>query len=553
MMRTRASLRWLVLLLLSAQALIASAQTRAWLDRDRIALGETTTLNIETDQATASAPDYSSLMGEFQISNNVSSRQFEIVNGTTRAHVLFAVALQPRREGVVDIPSLVVGGQRTQALSVTVTASTAAPARAGDPVFIESEADAQQPYIQQAVGFTVRLYYSGPISGQLDQPAPDGATLQRVGEDTQYTRQIGDQVYSVLERHFLLIPERSGVLTIPSAHFEGRGAEGFFDDLIGNGGRPMRASSAPRVLRVLPAPAQAPQPWLPLRSLQLRYLATPDHARANTAATVTIEAVADGATAAQLPPLQLAVDGDAQVFAEPAQSDETYADGRPQVRMVRRFSIVPAHAGRVRVIGPRVDWWDVRAGLRRTASLPDLNLQVAAGVANANASTGSAASAGDLPSPQGGSVAHRLAQSNPWVLAAVAFAVAWLLTLLWAVQGRQARAAGAEPDAAIAPAPAQHTVADLKRALDHDDLGQVADVLCALRTPPAPGLDAVHDALDDPRQRDAVRVLQHARWGGGDGSAARATLREAFRHGPRWRIAAAVSPPSPLPPLYPPG
>lgn len=541
----------LALLASVAHASMAAAATRAWLDRDRVALGETTTLNIETDQALATAPDYSALMGDFQVSGNTSSRQFEMVNGVVHSHVLFAVALQPRREGVIPIAPLPVGNERTQPLTLTVTASTAMPARAGDPVFIEGEADAQDPYVQQAVGYTVRLYYSGPISGQLDQPEPDGASLQRVGEDAQYARLIGSREYTVLERHFLLIPERSGTLTIPAAHFHGTGADGFFDDLIGNGGRPLRADSAPRFLHVLPAPADAPQPWLPLRALSLRYLETPRNARAGEAMTVTIEATADGATAAQLPPLQLPVGEGAQVFADPPQSDESFADGRPSVRMVRRFSIVPSHAGTLHVGGPGIAWWDVRAGLRRTASLPALDVPVSPGAAAGNATTATPAAgahaADALRMP-------RLAGDlQPWALAAALFAGVWLITLIWALQRRHAAPAGiATPPAASGSTPTHASLADLKRALDHEDLARVAEVLCALRSPPAAGLDALRASLADNAQVAAVDALQRARWGDGEAVAARSALRDAFRRGPQWRPAGHPPPQDPLPPLYPP-
>ena len=112
--------RLLIALLLTTHIVVASAQTRAWLDRDRIALGETTTLNIETDQPLAGAPDYSALMNDFQISNNVNSRQFEMVNGVSHSRVLFAIALQPRREGLIALPQLLVGNVRVQPPSLIV-------------------------------------------------------------------------------------------------------------------------------------------------------------------------------------------------------------------------------------------------------------------------------------------------------------------------------------------------------------------------------------------------------------------------------------------------
>src|SRR3546814_2150935 len=87
------------------------------------------------------------------------------------------------------------------------------------------QVDDDDPYVQQSVGYTLRLYYATPlVSGQLDQATPDGASLQRVGSDLQYTRLVGGKRYTVVERRFLLVPERSGPLTIPGARFSGRGS-----------------------------------------------------------------------------------------------------------------------------------------------------------------------------------------------------------------------------------------------------------------------------------------------------------------------------------------
>jgi hypothetical protein len=553
---SRLSVRLSALLLLAACALPAAAQTRAWLDRDRIALGETTTLNIETDQATAASPDYSPLLGDFTVTGNTSSRQFEMVNGVSQTRALFAVALQPRREGLIGIPPLLVGSRRTQPLNLTVTAAAAAPTHGGT-VFIESEADAQEPYVQQAVGYTVRLYYATPlVSGQLDQATPDGAVLQRVGEDTQHARDIGGHVYTVVERHYLLIPERSGTLVIPGAQFHGKGAGGFFDDLLGDGDRDLHANSAPRFLKVRAAPVDAPQPWLPLRALSLRYLATPQRGRAGEAMTITVEATADGASAAQMPELQLPVTDGAQVFADPPQHDETFTDGRPQVRMVRKFSIVPARSGTLRISGPRMGWWDVRAGIARTASLADISVQVAPGANGFGATpaptTGVEATPGQ--SSDGISVPGIQGEVRPWALATVIFAVLWLATLMWGLHRRahQSIVVDGQPQQPGAPSTsASATLPDLKRALDRGELADVADVLCAMASPPVADLDALRFRLEDRSQIAAVDALQRARWSDGDGVAARTALRDAFKHGPRWGARGKAVVDEALPPLYP--
>ena len=68
----------------------AQAETRAWLDRDRIVLGESATLNVETDQATVSAPSYDALRGDFRLSGHSSRRSLERRNGRTVSRSLFA-------------------------------------------------------------------------------------------------------------------------------------------------------------------------------------------------------------------------------------------------------------------------------------------------------------------------------------------------------------------------------------------------------------------------------------------------------------------------------
>jgi len=526
----------------------AAAQPRAWLDRDRIGAGETVTLNIET--AGTMAPDYAPLQREFAVTGNSSRRQFEMVNGRSSTRTLYAVALQPRRDGLLTIPSLLVGNERTQALSLLVTAASAAPAaRAGDDVFIESEGDDQDPYVQQAVGWVVRLYSAVPlVSGQLDQAAPEGASLQRIGDDAQYTRQIGDRRYTVVERRFLLVPERSGSLTMPGAQFEGRSAGGFFDDLFGGRGGALQSHGAPRILRVRAAPANAPQPWLPLHDLQLRYAATPQGLRAGSAATLTLEATADGATAAQMPELQLpAIDG-VQAFAEPVQAEESFSNGRPRVKMTRTFSLVPSRTGAVQLTGMRMGWWDVRAGAAREASLPALTWQVAAGEGAAITATSASPDArGARDSP----LANAMAGGNRvWVLATLLFAALWLFTLVWAMQHRARPATSAAAVPVPVDARPATSGAGLKRALATGDFAEVGESLRAMARPPARDLDEVIDRLDDPQQRAALATMQRARWGDGDGVAARAALRSAFARGPRWRVAAAPAT-SPLPPLYP--
>ncbi len=542
-------LLWLVLL-------PAQATTRAWLDRQQIALGESVTLSIETDQA-AVRPDLSSLQADFEVSARSSNSSVSMVNGTVTARTTHVTTLTPQRAGALAIPALRVGNESTAPLVLSVSTTPAASAPRGNAsAFLETEVDDPTPYVQQSVGVTVRLFYAVPlVSGQLDLDPPEGASLQQVGKDVQSTRQVNGRNYNVVERRFLLVPDRSGALVIPGPRFSGRGAGGWMDDLLGGNSREMRANGAPRAITVRAQPANAPQPWLPLRDLRLRYVAAPQAARAGEAATLVVEATVLGATQSQMPELPVPSITGAQVFAEPPQYDETFSKGSPQVKLTRRYSVVPNGAGTLIVPGMQLAWWDVRAGKAKTASLPALSLSVAPGVGGF---AGNTLAESEDTVITGAPVAGSLVAGSTrplWKWAAVAFAGLWLLTLAWALRRRPSRplrtsVATTHQDPATGKP--THARADLRRVLDNGDLDDVGEVLCGMSSPPSPDLDALLAALDSPLQRNAIEQLRRVRWAEGDGVAARAALRDAFAKGPVWRRVPTARTEL-LPPLYPPG
>ncbi|MBB2804078.1 hypothetical protein XarbCFBP7604_02695 [Xanthomonas arboricola] len=550
------------------------AVTRAWLDRDSANAGDVVMLNIETDQRGVD-PDYTPLRNDFALGAKSANQQMQVTNGSVTVRALFGVVLTPRKSGELIVPAIRVGNERTEPLRLQVGASAsdagssasgaAAAAQGNEDAFVQTQVDDPQPYVQQSVGVVVRLYFATQLaSGELDLEAPDGASLQRIGDDVSSVKVLNNRQYNVVERRYLLVPERSGRLVLPSARFNGRSVGGFFDDYFGRGNGEMSARSASIPLQVRAQPANAPQPWLPLRSLQLRYTTTPQRATAGEAAQIVVEASARGATQAQFPELPTPSVPDAQVFAEPPQYEERFVDGSPQLRLTRRYSIVPNRAGPLVVPGLQVAWWDVGAAAAKTAALPDLTLDVAAGsgafAAPAPAPTPAANPSPDNAAPTAAagtlSLQQAAATQRPWgwIAAAIGFALLWIATLVWALLRRRGGSHGAPViNASDAAAPGRrvtHGVAELRRALDTGGMDDVAAVLCGMAG--VTDIDSVLAALSDPAQQAAVAQMQRARWGGdGDVTSARSALREAFAKGPRWRHATAAEP-EVLAPLYPP-
>ncbi len=566
--RTLAAIAWLLCFVLCALPL--HAQNRAFFDRDRIALDETVLLTIQSEGITQGPPDFAAFLRDFRIVNLTTEPQMEMVNGRMSVRIRLLLELQPTREGVIDVPPFSVGGETVGPFRLTVlpprnVPSTAPPppaAAEGDsPVMLQSTIEAGPAYVQQSVGYVVRLYFepSKLIDGKLDQAPPQGASLLRVGDDVESERMIGGRQFRMVERRFLVVPNRPGRVQVPAPKFEGRGVFSVFDDMFGNGsgsGRgAIKVNGESRSIQVRPIPANAPQPWLPVRSVTLRYLAAERAPRVGEATKVTVEMVADGANAVMLPELKLTVDGDAQVFSEPAQTDEGFVDDRPRARTVREFSVVPEKPGALRVAGPRLVWWDVQAGVARTASLPDLRFDVAPATGSAmpvTAKGGLPASArtDDASSDKG--LLERFSRDPIGITSIATLAALWAMTLAWALRlWLERRRGNRMRNAGSAPVVRGYDAFAYKRLFDNGTLVEIAAALCAMPQPAAKDLDQLRAMLDDPAQRAAIDALQRARWSDGAIVEARAQLRSAFADGPRWRSARVDRTPSMLPPLYP--
>ena len=545
----RACLGMLLLMLLWATS--AFAQTRAVLDRTTISFGETVVLTIETDQGVQQI-DYAPLQRQFEIGGQSVRRSYALVNGRASATTVFSIGLRPRGPGVLTLPALRVGNAVTAPLRLLVQPPSVQQASAHSDVFVETQVDASQPYVQQAVGVTVRLNYAVPLlSGQLDLDTPDTAGLQQVGEDATYERDIGGRRYHVVERHYLLIPERSGPLRLSGARFNGLAGGGFVDQLFDEARHPLSAASSGQTLQVQPIPVNAAQPWLPLHALTLRYLNQPASARVGQATTVQIEAVADGATAAQMPTIEIPATAAVSVFADPPQVEDQFFNGRPRTTLHRKFSLVPNQAGAVMLAGPKVAWWDAGQHTARIAELPPLSLQVAAGVASATRPQSVApVEAVQSTLPQQSAPAARMQDAwisprNAWLLLLLILIVSTGWGGMAGYRRHRARSA-AHADVPVASRP----VASLQQALRDGVLQDIGQALVQQAGLATDALEGVCAKLADPVQVSAVRQLQQARWGGGDAGAALQALRKAFSAGAHWRRTSQQAK-SLLPPLYP--
>lgn len=529
---------------------LAWAQVQAELDRGQLTLGEVATLTLRVDAADAS-PDYAPLERDFLIYSPTMRRYSQMQNGRFTSRVEYVLGIQPRRAGVLQVPALQVGNQSTRPLLLTVSDTPAGTAgqdgSAPGLSFIRTRIDTARPWVHQSVGVVVALYYATQLSGgQLDQDAPAHAGLQRVGEDRVDQAMVDGRHYNVVERRYLLLPERSGPLQLPPARFRGRAA--------GAGrGQLLVAEQDPALDIVVQArPAAAPEPWLPVHDLLLGWQVVPGQLVAGQGTELVLEAQVDGASRAQLDTLPLPPDGPGyRLYPQATDVEERFDGDRPQLLLRRRVVVVAERPGPLQLPAVQLAWWQVEQGQLRHTVQPAINLQVVAASATARGAAAPAIPATPAVSPAAASGPANGEQAT-WPagagrylypgLALVAILLGGLL--LWRYRGRETL-----PVALQGSVPAS---LQLQARLAQGSWQEIVDALVAATG--ANDWQGVLDALVDPAQQEALRDAEKAWWAAGDGDrvAARAALRAAFAGGVACRRPSQPPAQGPLPPLYPP-
>ncbi|SDE02423.1 BatD family protein [Aquimonas voraii] len=544
------------LLLILLSPLSMAQGTRAFLDREEILLGESVTLNIETDQPGGGEPDLSALGSDVRVLGSSSSTQISVVNGQQSMRTLWGVVLEPLSAGVIGIPALEVRGQRTAPLRLSVLPASARPRDVDADVLLEVEAAPENPYVQQQVIYTVRLLYAVTLlDGQLDEPSAAGADIRRLGGDATFSRDMGGRRYNVVERRYALTPLASGSLRIEAPRFRGRALAGGRANRMFDPGTPVSAAGDAVSLDVRPRPASAGEPWLPAQSLD--YSAQTSAAgtlRIGEPVTLSLRLSARGLSAEQLPELVLPAIEGAEVYPDQEASQSREGPRGIEGERSRSFAVVPNRAGTLELPRLVIRWWDVAADEMREAVIEAQRFAVEGGAGgDAIASAGAPDRSGAQGEPRIATIVQQGVHPL-WRLAALLQLPLLLLFagLCWRARARSRTPTGA---ASVAAAPPPQAGPSLAAALRQGELSDIAQALrgVARARGLAPELSALVDALDDAAQRDAVDALQRSLYAGADGAPALQALRSAFVRAPEFRsVPTAKASSTALPPLYPP-
>ncbi|MEW5835997.1 MAG: BatD family protein [Pseudomonadota bacterium] len=559
------------ILAFSLLPVLAQATVQATLDRSTAHLGETVTLNLHSDTAPITAPDLSALGRDFQVLGQSSGTTSSFVNGQRTVDYSYGVALRPLHEGTLQIPSLAVGNEQTQPLTLEVTAPNPADADVHGPVFVEARFDPQLPYVGQQVALSVKLYYTTNLANaSLSDPAIDGADVNRLGNDIDYQAQRNGRTYNVIERRYAVVPQKAGELTMAPIMFQGDLLDPNDPNSFLGMGSPVQAQSNALTLQVQPPPAGWGQSaWLPARQLTLGIDGLPDAGtpvRVGQPFNLTLHIDATGLSFEALPALTLPTLDGATAYPDKPVTGNRVDGGWIVGHREHRFAIVPGRAGTLTIPAITVKWWNVVTRQAETATIPahSINVLPAIGAAAPTGRPAPAASApaapamdgrpATVPAPESTTAAGT---SSPWKWVALAIGALWMLTLAALLLRRRrirrpAVPAGATPRV---PPPTKERREYFLRAVRTGDVAVQARTLLAWAQAERPGLrhlEAVAVALDSDEQRAAIASLERARYAGTATGPSAAALEAAFARGFVWRDEReAGSAAEPLPPLYP--
>lgn len=548
--RNRHLSTFILLLLCSVQV---QASVSARLDRSRISEGETVTLQIHAQGQLRVQPDTSHLTKDFDVLGVSSSSQVNIVNGRRNDLTSWSISLAPRRSGELEIPSLDVGGEKTRPLKLTVSDVPVASSAGNNPIFIETEVNRSDPYVQGMVRYTVKIFFGvSLLDAQLTEPKAENALVRQLGEDGKYTVDRNGRRYQVVERRYAIFPQKSGSMEITSPLLAARVSDpnvrrrSPFDSIFGNdsffGGmgaaKTLRLRGKAMTLQVQPRPYAIKGPhWIPAESLLLTESWQPEdgdiHVGDPLTRTITIQAV--GLMGEQLPDLQLTNNDGFKVYPDKSKAEsQNVGQGVSGVKS-RGFALVPTRAGRFSIPSVKLYWWDINANRQRVAELPARTIEVLPPVGGQpNQSPNEPAPAQQSAPDQtptktqpaiksvevgnnGGQVVMK-EHAGFWPWSTLLIALIWLATLIlwWRDRGqRLAPSEKSEPGRIVDNSSARKARSEFLTACNNNDPAAARKNLLVWAKAhwsdnPPKGLNELVERLDDDNQAQLLKTLDSA-------------------------------------------
>ncbi|KOR31322.1 hypothetical protein TI04_01505 [Achromatium sp. WMS2] len=482
----------LIISLVSVYGSAFAVSLNAELDRTKVVEGESLTLTLSAKTRPQGGPDLSVLAADFDVIDQAQSTRLSIVNGNASSLTEWQVTIMPKKYGKLRIPAIHWGQLVSSPIDLEVLRADQANANNLETrqVLIETEVSTKNPYVQGQVIYTIRIL----AKVQMQQPALTqfkvaNAMVEKLGEDTSYSKERDGHKYNVIERRYAIFPQRSGLLTIESPILSAVIADPrrrnlvlrdpFFGVPFGDPfgttnnafSQQIRMRGPSISLDVKPQDPSVIGVWLPAQKVELleTWNPNPPSFIEGQPTTRTITIMAHGLSAAQIPDLTIPSISNVKFYPDATQADNQARDDNLIGIKTFKQAVVPAVAGRITLPEIRLAWWDTINNQPQLAIIPAQDIEVLPAInadakniqPNQNNSTLSSNLAPNLSSknlPTAAVHPENSAKTDPgnvnlkpnsildnqslgylnWFLTSMILSIAWLTTiLLWLIERRR--------------------------------------------------------------------------------------------------------------------
>jgi hypothetical protein len=420
----------------------AYAEIHVQIDPSQVSLDESFRLILTQDNLqNGGIPNLTSLQKDFIILGTERRMNYSIINGQTQSASEWSITLKAQKEGILTIPSIQIGRERTTAITINVTAnanpkSNPSHSNQQQDLYLTTEVTKKNPYVNQQITYKVTLYNSkNLLDADYQGPQVENALLIPLGREKRYQTQKNDRTYLVEEQNYAIFPQKSGSLKIKSP---------IFTALIYDfNPEKIRAEDKTIHLNVQPIPKEySGKIWLPAKEVRLseQYENAPATiSQGNTLIrTVTLEGV--GIPSQLLPNLNFSKTDGINVYPEKGTDKNQVSQGELIGHTEIKVTYLFNKSGKITIPELKLPWFNTETRKEETATLPAKVIEVTASTTPASTNTQETSSTENQnvtePLPEKSS----LSSSNPinwaWIVAAL-FALAWVITLaLWGWQRR---------------------------------------------------------------------------------------------------------------------
>ena len=376
------------ILLFSCVCTLVWASVEVKITTKKIIQGKPFVLVITDDNYSQVVPNIAPLQQDFFILGTEQRASVSVVNNTMHSQTQWIIHLEAKKSGKLTIPSLHISGVTTKAIPITVTtvgtsvkknptAQNTTPAQQTDTapkatidtdkdVILNTEVSTHQPYLNQQVIYTMRLFNSRRlVDVEFTPPSVENALMFPLGDGNRYETIKNGKRYAVEEQRYAVFPLKSGEIKIIPPTFNALIYDGFPQRI--------RPKAKVQTLQVKPVPkGSSVSEWLPASNVEL------EENYSNSAASlkrnetlvreVTIKAL--GITSELLPEQSFASPKEAKLYKETPERKNYLQNKEVLGTLSIKLSYLFNTAGEVCIPPYTLSWFNTKTKKIQQASLP---------------------------------------------------------------------------------------------------------------------------------------------------------------------------------------